>query len=110
MSEPTATFPIMNRYPPIAGEPAFVIAQAFVAVTDGLIPLGDGSFDLQAQMPLDVAISLMRAIARVEAELLIAEADVIGASLTTPRTRIERRWEAIFELRRRLGEVASASG
>lgn len=98
----------MNRYPPIAGEPAHVIAEAFCALTDGLVPLGDGSFDLQAHMPLDVAISLMRAIARVEAELLTAEADVIGAALTTPRTAIERRWEAIFELRRRLGELASS--
>lgn len=78
---------------------------------------GRGALDLQVLGPPDPVESVGHPRLQLRqrpallpaggADTLKLVSDVIGAALTTPRTTMERRLEAISELRRRLDELAA---
>ncbi len=68
----------------------------------------DGMIHLEAEYPSDVGQPFHRALMRVEAELLIADADSLGSDGYAERTDEQRRYDALMELVRRMGDAASA--
>jgi uncharacterized protein (DUF2236 family) len=64
---------------------------------------------LHATYPMDIGRPFHRALMRIEAELLLADADAVGSAGFEDRTPGQRRHDALIELLRRVNEaVASA--
>ncbi len=80
----------------VVGEPVDVLLRAFSDFTWKLRP--DGGFRISAQLDRELADPLVRALMRIEAELLAEDADLIGTSDTALRTPEQRRADALVAL------------
>ena len=70
-------------------------------------PLPGNVTRVGSQMSSDDAACLMRAIMRVEAELMLLDADGVSSSDVEPRSAKERRADAFVALALRVTDVAS---
>ena len=88
----------------VAGELADDLMRALAQVTTRTH--ADGSVSLEARLEPKVAAPLWRALTRVEAELLVEDADQVRADNGEDlRTAARRRADALLELTRRLAEA-----
>ena len=92
----------------VAGEPADVILKVLMGMRDNLVPDADGMVSIQAKIPQDHAAVLLRAIMRIEAELLLADAKEVG-SAAEPRTPQQRRADAFVALALRVADALGGS-
>jgi hypothetical protein len=91
----------------VAGEPVKDLIRALVQSKRKTLP--DGSVSLKLRLEPDVAAPLWRALMRVEAELLLEDADQLRPDNSDElRTEDQRRYDAFVELTRRLGETIPA--
>lgn len=67
----------------------------------------DGTFSVQATLGPDVAPPLLRALMRIEAELLLHDADVVTAGQGELRTPGQRRADALVALALRVQDAAT---
>jgi len=93
----------------VAGEPAGVILKVLMGMRDTVVPDVDGMVSIQATIPHEHAAVLLRAIMRVEAELLLADADKVGPSAAEPRTPQQRRADAFVALALRVADALGGS-
>ncbi len=84
----------------IGGEPRELLLQAVACLTVTKGPGGGGI--LSGKLPQDLAEPFTRALMRIEAELLLNDADVLTATIGEPRTQSERRADALVEMVLRL--------
>jgi hypothetical protein len=80
----------------IAGERRADLLRALSYVSTESQP--DGSYVLNGDLPPDVAPPFIRAIMRVEAELLLHDAELVTVEGGEPRTPEERRTDAFVAL------------
>jgi len=84
----------------IGGEPRELLLQAIACLT---VTKGRGGGGiLSGKLPQDLAEPFTRALMRIEAELLLNDADVLTATIGEPRTQSERRADALVEMVLRL--------
>jgi hypothetical protein len=69
----------------------------------------DGMIHIEAEYPHEIGDPFHRALMRVEAKLLLADADSLGSNRRVERTDDQRRFDAFIELVRRMGEAAAAA-
>jgi hypothetical protein len=93
----------------VAGEPADVILKVLMGMRDNHVPDADGMVSIQATIPQDHAAVLLRAIMRIEAELLLADAKEVGSSAAEPRTPQQRRADAFVALALRVADALGGS-
>lgn len=67
----------------------------------------DGSMRISALLTPDVAYPLRRALMRVEAELLLADADTLSENGGEERTPDQRLHDALLALARRVADAAT---
>jgi hypothetical protein len=79
------------------------LRRAFAAFTLKRQP--DGRFKGSLQLDRELGDPLLRALIRVEAELLAEDADQIGRSDAAPRTAEQRRADALVALALRLADA-----
>jgi len=84
----------------VGGEPRELLLQAMACITMTKDPEGGGI--LSGQLPQDLAEPFTRALMRIEAELLLNDADVFTAPIGELRTHSERRADALVEMVLRL--------
>ena len=87
----------------VAGESVDMLRRAFAAFEWKRRP--SGWIDVSVHLDRELADPLLRALMRVEAELLAEDADLIGGSDTAPRTADQRRADALVALGRRLADA-----
>ncbi len=80
----------------IAGERRADLLRALSYVSTESQP--DGSYVVNGDLPPDVAPPFIRAIMRVEAELLLHDAELVTVEEGEPRTPEERRTDAFVAL------------
>ena len=80
----------------VAGEPVAELIRAFVQFETAEQP--DGGYQIDARLEPDVAAPLARALMRVEAELLLEDADAWGTEGYEARTSPQRCADAFVEL------------
>jgi hypothetical protein len=91
----------------IAGEPAGALATAIVLSKPDL--LDRAGINPSHEVRRDVHASLMRALMRVEAELMLCDADLVGAEpAAIKRTRAQRRRDAFDVLVERVTDLVLA--
>ena len=91
----------------VAGEPADVLLEALLHFkwrtrADGVVSV---SFRLEPELGAPLA----RALMRIEAELLLADADGVGTEADQERTHDQRLVDALFELVERLVNLRTAA-
>lgn len=86
----------------VAGEPVELLIRAFVRFkfTEG----PDGMTHGQARLEPSLGIPLFRALMRVEAELLLRDADTLGDPQHEARTSEQRRADALVALALRIAD------
>ena len=89
----------------VAGEPVTELIRAFLQFETAEEP--DGMHHIDARLEPDVAAPLARALMRVEAELLLADADAWGTDGYEDRTSPQRCADALVEL---VTRCAAATG
>ncbi|NNH76014.1 hypothetical protein HLB23_40250 [Nocardia uniformis] len=89
----------------IAGEPVPVLERAlsYLATTSSISEAGYFS----AELPSHLMAPFTRAIMRIEAELLLHDADKVTAEAGEPRTHSQRRHDAFLALLMRIDEQAT---
>lgn len=93
----------------IAGEAVDDIARALGHLKMGP-PRDDGTAEMTAKMPRDVFQPFLRALMRIEAELIVEDADELSSdSPEVERTDDERRFDAFVELVERFSRAAEAN-
>ena len=91
----------------VAGELTEDLMRALIQSKTKTLP--DGSVSLKLRLEPDAAAPLRRALMRVEAELLLEDADQLRPDNSDElRTEDQRRYDAFFELVQRLGETIPA--
>ncbi|WP_330250781.1 hypothetical protein OG874_31905 [Nocardia sp. NBC_00565] len=80
----------------VAGERRADLERAMTYVSTESQP--DGSYIINGDLPPDVAPPFIRAIMRVEAELLLHDAELVTVDEGEPRTPEERRADAFVAL------------
>lgn len=92
----------------IAGETIEDLARALIQIRPGP-PRADGSIRFTAKIPREIYEPFRRAMMRIEAELLAAEADQLSTDdAAVERTDDQRRLDAFEELVRRCSQAAAA--
>lgn len=86
----------------VAGEPRDVLVQAVLRFQLG--PEVDGLSKAEAWLPPDLMTPFTRALYRIEAELLIADAETFTAEVGETRTQEERRHDALMTMLQRILE------
>ena len=89
----------------MAGEPVTELIRAFLQFERAEQP--DGMYQIDARLEPDVAAPLARALMRVEAELLLRDADAWGTDGYEDRTSPQRCADAFVEL---VTRCATATG
>lgn len=89
----------------VAGEPVTDLIRAFLQFETAEQP--DGMYHIDARLQPDVAAPLTRALMRVEAELLLRDADACGTDGYEDRTSPQRGADAFVEL---VTRCATATG
>lgn len=84
----------------IGGEPRELLLQAITCLRVTKGPGGWGI--LSGQLPQDLAQPFTRALMRIEAELLLDDADTLMTTSGEPRTQSERRADALVAMVLRL--------
>jgi hypothetical protein len=84
----------------IGGESRELLLRAIACLTMAKGPGGEGI--LSGQLPQELAPPFTRALLRIEAELLLNDADVFTAAIGEPRTQSERRADAFTSMILRL--------
>jgi hypothetical protein len=88
----------------IAGEPIEDLAGALLQFD--VTRHGDGGLHLKAHMESTIGAPLIRALLRIEAELLLEEADAVTADgPNEDRTEEQRRADALLVLVQRIGDA-----
>ncbi|MBL1072777.1 hypothetical protein JK358_00040 [Nocardia sp. 2] len=80
----------------VAGETRADLLRALSYVSTEDAP--DGGFIVNGDLPPDVAPPFVRAIMRIEAELLLQDAEMVNIDHGEPRTPEERRTDALIAL------------
>ncbi|MET9493029.1 MULTISPECIES: hypothetical protein [unclassified Nocardia] len=80
----------------VAGERRADLVRALSYVSTEEAP--DGGFIVNGDLPPDVAPVFVRAIMRIEAELLLNDAELVNIDQGEPRTPEERRTDALIAL------------
>ncbi|MCU1643688.1 MAG: hypothetical protein JWN03_3963 [Nocardia sp.] len=80
----------------VAGERRADLVRALSYVSTEEAP--DGGFIVNGDLPPDVAPVFVRAIMRIEAELLLNDAELVTIDQGEPRTPEERRTDALIAL------------
>ena len=102
------TRPKPHKPPKVAGEPVDLLRSALLAMH---FAAGEGDdVRLRAEMTPEAGFALVRAVMRVEAELLLAEARTIGTDHQDPRDDDDRRLEAFLIVIRRTVTAQQATG
>lgn len=86
----------------VGGEPRELLRRAIACFTMTKGPAGEGI--LSAQLPQELAEPFTRAVMRLEAELLIHDADLFTATGGESRTQSERRADAFMAMIMRLDD------
>ncbi len=94
----------------IAGEPVHLLLRAIKRVGETAAKSGDGTFALDAALGLKLAQPLVRALMRIESELLLQDANAFRGRAPTTRSPDDRSVDAIVELGLRLAAVRNHSG
>lgn len=89
----------------VAGEPVTELIRAFLQFETAERP--DGMYQIDAHLEPDIAAPLARALLRVEAELLLRDADAWGTDGFEDRTSPQRCADALVEL---VTRCATATG
>ena len=100
---------MINDHVLVAGEPAAVLLDLFLDMKDDMAPWVDGMTRIETRMPNARMGVLLRALMRVEAELLLADADQVDASAVEPRTAEQRRADAFVALALRVADAQAES-
>jgi hypothetical protein len=87
----------------VAGESVDALRRAFADFMWKRRP--DGGFRISARLDRELADPLLRALIRIEAELLAEDANLIGSSDTALRTPEQRRADALVALGLRVAEA-----
>ncbi|MEV6339988.1 hypothetical protein AB0M12_35345 [Nocardia vinacea] len=90
----------------VAGERRADLERALTYVSTE--PQPDGGYIINGDLPPDVAPPFIRAIMRVEAELLLNDAELVTVDEGEPRTPEERRADAFVALILRVDDRSSA--
>lgn len=85
----------------VAGEPVSELVRAFLEFE--MSERADGRYHIDADLGPDVAAPFVRALMRVEAELLLEDADAWGTEQYKDRTPPQRSADALVELITRCG-------
>ncbi|QLY30673.1 hypothetical protein [Nocardia huaxiensis] len=80
----------------VAGETRADLLRALSYVSTEDAP--DGGFIVNGDLPPDVAPPFIRALMRIEAELLLQDAELVNIDHGEPRTPEERRTDALIAL------------
>lgn len=104
MSDPFLTLHRVTTQPHclVAGERVEPLLLALFQILDGAKPTRDGMLHVETRLPSTVAAPFTRALMRVEAELLLADADTVVESLNACRTSDQRRHDALIALSHRV--------
>jgi len=86
----------------VGGEPRALLRQALACITTSEGPGGEGI--LSGQLPQELAEPFARALMRIEAELLLSDADLFTAKNGETRTQSERRADACTAMILRLDD------
>ena len=86
----------------VGGEPRELLRRAIACITMTKGPGGEGI--LSGQLPQELAEPFTRALMRIEAELLLHDADLFTARSGETRTQSERRADAFTAMILRLGD------
>lgn len=89
----------------VAGETFEDLIAAFSSVFEQSVLYPDGSMRLRARLTPDLSYPLRRALMRVEAELLLADAAALSATADETRTPEQRRFDAFVSLGEQLGKA-----
>ena len=85
----------------LAGEPVRALVKAFVQCIPTQID--NGAYHVEGDLDASTGAPLARALMRVEAEMLLRDADIVGSSSYTPiRKPAQRRADAFVEVARRV--------
>jgi hypothetical protein len=87
----------------VAGEPLDVLVKALASFKFRKTPRG--MINVTAQLDRDLGPPFLRALMRVEAELLVHDADLVGGSEVENRTPDQRRADALVALVLRITEA-----
>jgi hypothetical protein len=87
----------------VAGEPWEEVARALLRLKR--TQTSDGSLQITGVLDREVAAPLVAALMRVEADLLLEDADAVSRGESCRRTQEQRAADALVEVARRLGEV-----
>lgn len=102
------TRPKPHKPPKVAGEPVDLLRSALLAMH--LASRDDDYVGLRAEMTPEAGCALVRAVMRIEAELLLTEARTIGPDHQDPRDDDDRRLEAFLIVIRRTFTAQQATG
>ena len=86
----------------VGGEPRELLRRAIACITMTKGPAGEGI--LSGQLPQELAEPFTRALMRIEAELLIHDADLFTTTSGESRTQSERRADAFVAMILRLDD------
>lgn len=90
----------------LVGEPLPLLLRALAGITLEHMP--NGWARVGGEMAPEPGAAFLRALMRLEAELLLEEADDLVAGGGETRTPEQRRHDAFAELARRIGEAVAA--
>lgn len=89
----------------VAGEPLRKLIPALREIRDGSRFDGDGRLHIHCEVVSEIGTPFARALMRVEAELLLEDADCLGAADVEDRTPEQRRADALVALVLRVQEA-----
>lgn len=97
-----------NTSPHVAGESMDALLAAFSSIL-AQSSFEEGWWRAHATLTPDVAYPFRRALMRVEAELLSADADQLAESPAAERTADQRRYDAVMALAERVRDAAASA-
>lgn len=89
----------------VAGEPVELLAQALGQFELSEEP--DGMIDVSVRLEPELGVPFSRALMRVEAELLLQDADALGGPHDEKRTDDQRRADALVALSLRIVDAST---
>ena len=92
----------------VAGEPLALLVQALAALT--LEEQPGGWAKVHGAIPPEPGAAMHRAIMRIEAELILEDADSVEVAGSDARTPPQRRHDAFVELARRVVDAVGSRG
>lgn len=101
------TRPKPKKPPRVAGEPVDLLVEALLAINTQAQP--NGMVKLEGVFRPEIFRPFMRALMRVEAELLLADARVYGSDAEEDRSPDARRADALVLLTRRVSAACTGA-